>query len=63
MKDFENIVCIKWSSFPGCPDESMEELGKYFNLIENGNDRVGFHKKGGNGFFKVMRKIESFIAL
>ena len=43
MKDFENIVCIKWASFPGCPDESMEELGKYFNLIENGNDRVGFH--------------------
>ena len=50
MKDFENIVCIKWNSFPGCPDESMEELGKYFNLIENGNDRVGFHKKGGDGF-------------
>ena len=50
MKDFENIVCIKWASFPGCPDESMEELGKYFNLIENGNDRVGFHKKGGDGF-------------
>ena len=50
MKDFENIVCIKWASFPGCPDESMEELGKYFNLIENGNDRVGFHKRGGDGF-------------
>ena len=50
MKDFENIVCIKWASFPGCPDESMEELGKYFNLIENGNDRVGFHKRGGYGF-------------
>ena len=50
MKDLENIVCIKWNSFPGCPDENMEELGKYFNLIENGNDRVGFHKKGGNGF-------------
>jgi len=50
MKDLENIVCIKWNSFPGCPDESMEELGKYFNLIENGNDRVGFHKKGGDGF-------------
>ena len=28
----------------------MEELGKYFNLIENGNDRVGFHKRGGDGF-------------
>ena len=50
MKDFENIVCIKWASLPGCPDESMEELGKYFNLIENGNDRVGFHKRGGDGF-------------
>ena len=50
MKDFENIVCIKWPSFTGCPDESMEELGKYFNLIENGNDRVGFHKRGGDGF-------------
>ena len=50
MKDFENIVCIKWASFPGCPDECMEELGKYFNLIENGNDRVGFHKRGGDGF-------------
>ena len=51
MKDFENIVCIKWAPFPGCPDESMEELGKYFNLVQNDRlSRVGFHKKGGDGF-------------
>ena len=50
MADFEHIVAIKWSSFEGCPDEAMEGLAHKFNLIENGRDRVGFHKRGGVGF-------------
>ena len=50
MVDFEQVVAIKWSSFEGCPDEAMSDLAPHFNLIENGNDRVGFHKHGGRGF-------------
>ena len=50
MADFEHVVAIKWSSYEGCPDEAMGPLSKTFNLIENGNDRVGFHKRGGRGF-------------
>ena len=50
MADFEHIVAIKWSSFEGCPDEAMEGLAPKINLIENGRDRVGFHKRGGVGF-------------
>jgi 4-hydroxy-tetrahydrodipicolinate synthase len=50
MIDFEQVVAIKWSSFEGCPDETMSTLAPHFNLIENGNDRVGFHKRGGRGF-------------
>ena len=50
MVDFEHVVAIKWSSFEGCPDEAMKDLSQHFNLIENGSDRVGFHKRGGRGF-------------
>ena len=50
MVDFEHVVAIKWSSFEGCPDEAMRDLSQHFNLIENGNDRVGFHKLGGRGY-------------
>ena len=50
MADFEHIVAIKWASFEGCPDEAMEGLASRFNLIENGRDRVGFHRRGGVGF-------------
>jgi 4-hydroxy-tetrahydrodipicolinate synthase len=50
MADFEHIVAITWASYEGCPDEAMVELAPKFNLIENGNDRVGFHKRGGRGF-------------
>ena len=50
MADFEHVVAIKWSSFEGCPAEAMADLSQKFNLIENSNDRGGFHKKGGRGF-------------
>ena len=50
MVDFEHVVAIKWNSFEGCPDEAMKDLAPHFNLIENGNDRIGFHKLGGRGF-------------
>ena len=50
MADFEHVVAIKWNSFEGCPDEEMEGLSKSFALIENGRDRVGFHRRGGRGF-------------
>tara|TARA_B000000460_G_scaffold245076_1_gene216219 strand:+ start:509 stop:1450 length:942 start_codon:yes stop_codon:yes gene_type:complete len=50
MANFEHVVAIKWASFDKCPIESMPDLSKKFNLIENGNDRVGFHKMGGRGF-------------
>ena len=44
MADFEHIVAIKWATHEGCPVEEMERLAPKFNLIENGSDRVGFHK-------------------
>ena len=50
MVDFEQVAAIKWSSFEGCPAEAMSDLAPHFNLIENGSDRVGFHKRGGRGF-------------
>ena len=50
MADLEHIVAIKWATHDGCPVEEMSQLAPKFNLIENGNDRVGFHKQGGNGF-------------
>lgn len=50
MADFEQIVAIKWATHEGCPVEEMAGLAPKFNLIENGNDRVGFHKNGGSGF-------------
>ena len=50
MVDFEHIVAIKWATHEGCPEEEMDRLAPNFNLIENGNDRVGFHKHGGSGF-------------
>jgi len=50
MADFEHIVAIKWATHEGCPVEEMERLAPKFNLIENGSDRVGFHKRGGSGF-------------
>ena len=50
MADFEHIVAIKWANHDGCKPEEMPALSKKFNMIENGNDRVGFHKAGGNGF-------------
>ena len=50
MADFEHIVAIKWANHEECKQEEMPALSKKFNMIENGNDRVGFHKAGGNGF-------------
>jgi 4-hydroxy-tetrahydrodipicolinate synthase len=50
MADFEHIVALKWASHEGCPAEEMDSLAPKFNLIENGSDRVGFHKHGGSGF-------------
>ena len=50
MADFEHIVAIKWATHEGCAVEEMEGLAPKFNLIENGSDRVGFHKRGGSGF-------------
>ena len=31
----------------------MERLGSHFNLIENANNRVAFHKAGGHGFLDI----------
>ncbi|MBK49597.1 MAG: hypothetical protein CL768_00955 [Chloroflexi bacterium] len=50
MADFEHIVAIKWASHDECPPTEIPSLSKKFNMIENGNDRVGFHKAGGDGF-------------
>ena len=50
MADFEKIVALKWASHDECPVTEMPDLSKKFNMIENGNDRVGFHKAGGHGF-------------
>ena len=50
MADFEKIVAIKWASHDECPATEMPALSKKFNMIENGADRVGFHKDGGDGF-------------
>ena len=50
MADFEHIVAIKWANHDDCQPAEMPALSKKFNMIENGNDRVGFHKAGGNGF-------------
>ena len=54
LRDYENIVAIKWATYEDCPNTELERLGTYFNLIENGPiDRVGFHKAGGHGFLDV----------
>ena len=50
MADFEHIVAIKWANHDDCQPAEMPALSKKFNMIENGNDRVGFHKAGGDGF-------------
>ena len=50
MADFEHIVAIKWANHDKCPATEIPALSKHFNMIENGNDRVGFHKAGGDGF-------------
>ena len=50
MADFEHIVAIKWANHDDCQPVEMPALSKKFNMIENGNDRVGFHKAGGDGF-------------
>jgi len=50
MRDFEHIVAVKWSVPEGVPYEAVFELTDVFNLIENGRDRVRFHKLGGVGF-------------
>ncbi len=50
MADFEKIVALKWASHDKCPVTEMPELSTKFNMIENGADRVGFHKAGGHGF-------------
>ncbi len=50
MVNFEKVVAIKWNGYEDCPDETMKELSQHFNMIENGNDRIGFHKNGGSGF-------------
>jgi 4-hydroxy-tetrahydrodipicolinate synthase len=53
LAQFENIVALKWATHEDCPITEMEGLGKLFNLIENGNDRVAFHKAGGHGFLDI----------
>ena len=53
LREYENIVAIKWSAYEDCPDTEMERLGSHFNLIENANNRVAFHKAGGHGFLDI----------
>ena len=53
LREYENIVAIKWATYEDCPDTEMERLGDHFNLIENGIKRVEFHKAGGHGFLDI----------
>ena len=53
LREYENIVAIKWATYEDCPDTEMERLGAHFNLIENGIKRVEFHKAGGHGFLDI----------
>ena len=53
LREYENIVAIKWATYEDCPDSEMERLGIHFNLIENGIERVNFHKAGGHGFLDI----------
>ena len=50
MADFEHIVAVKWNAPEGVPYEAVFELTDVLNVIENGSDRVRFHKLGGVGF-------------
>ena len=53
LREHENIVAIKCATYEDCPDSEMERLGIHFNLIENGIERVNFHKAGGHGFLDI----------
>ena len=32
LREYENIVAIKWATYEDCPDTEMERLGAHFNL-------------------------------
>lgn len=50
MRDFENIVAVKWSPGPGAKMEDLYDMADWLSIIENSGNPIRGHMLGAMGY-------------
>lgn len=57
MKDFEQVVAVKWSVPEGDDYDDMRKFAHIFNVIDNSSQPVRCHKLGGRGYINLTAEV------